>query len=256
MANKDVTMPAARKPFYRHDPLTTILFTVGIFFASQVIAVLIVGTYPALKNWPEAETLNWLSESTVAQFGIMLIVALLVMGAIFYLLKRAHIRPARIGFIKPQWRDIGYAAMAYGLYFLTYMGVLLIASNAIPALNVDQEQQIGFEQIRNNSELLLAFISLVVLPPLWEETVFRGFLFSSLRAKFRLRYAIIITSIMFGIVHLQFGSGAPLLWVAAIDTFILSCFLCLLREKTGAIYASMLLHALKNSIAFYFLFLQ
>jgi membrane protease YdiL (CAAX protease family) len=59
---------------------------------------------------------------------------------------------------------------------------------------------------------------------------------------------------LFGVAHLQFGSGAPLLWVAALDTFTLSIVLCYLREKTGSVWAGVFLHAIKNAIAFVALF--
>jgi len=53
---------------------------------------------------------------------------------------------------------------------------------------------------------------------------------------------------------LQARSGQPLLWVAGIDTFILSLVLIYLREKTDSLYASIGLHMLKNTIAFLGLF--
>src|SRR5690606_23879253 len=115
----------------------------------------------------------------------------------------------------------GYALVAYGLYFITYLAVIIIASNLLSGLNLDQEQKTGFQAAYSTAELIMAFVSLVVLPPLAEEFLFRGFIFSSLRAKYKLSTSIIITSVLFGVLHLQFGSGAPLLWVAAIDTFIL-----------------------------------
>jgi membrane protease YdiL (CAAX protease family) len=49
---------------------------------------------------------------------------------------------------------------------------------------------------------------------------------------------------------LQTGQGASLLWAAGVDTFVLSLVLVYLREKTGALYAGMLVHSLNNLIAF------
>jgi uncharacterized protein len=122
-------------------------------------------------------------------------------------------------------------------------------------LNVDQKQQIGFTGAHGFLPLLVTFLSLAVIPPLVEETVMRGFLFSSLRAKLALRTAVVITSVLFAIGHLQFGSGAPLLWIAALDTLTLSLFLIYLRQKTDSLWASILLHGLKNSLAFIFIFI-
>jgi membrane protease YdiL (CAAX protease family) len=119
---------------------------------------------------------------------------------------------------------------------------------------VEQSQELGFNPV-GTVELILTFISLVILPPLVEELLMRGYLYTSLKKKLSKIAAALVTSVIFAAAHLQFGSGAPLLWVAAIDTFVLSLFLVSLREKTGGLWASMTLHATKNLIAFMSLFI-
>ncbi len=59
--------------------------------------------------------------------------------------------------------------------------------------------------------------------------------------------AAILTSIMFAAAHMQ--------WNVAVDTFALSLALCYLVEKSDSILPSIVLHALKNSVAFTVLFL-
>jgi membrane protease YdiL (CAAX protease family) len=140
------------------------------------------------------------------------------------------------------------------LYYISYLVIVSVAGALVPALNVDQAQELGFNPI-GTGELILTFISLVILPPIVEETLMRGFLYTSLKKRLTKVNAALITSVIFAAAHLQFGSGAPLLWVAAIDTFVLSLFLVYLREKTGSLWASMTLHALKNGVAFASLFI-
>ncbi len=44
--------------------------------------------------------------------------------------------------------------------------------------------------------------------------------------------------------HLEFGDNQPLLWIAGIDTFVLSLVLTpYAREKTGSIWTSVGIHA-------------
>ena len=57
-----------------------------------------------------------------------------------------------------------------------------------------------------------------------------------------------------GSAHLPEGGAAGPLYIAAIDTFILSLFLIYLREKTGSLWSSMTLHATKNGVAFMVLY--
>jgi hypothetical protein len=95
----------------------------------------------------------------------------------------------------------------------------------------------------------MAFVSLVLLPPIVEEIVFRGFVFTGLRKKMKFTAATIITSLLFAGPHLL-ASSEGLLWVAGVDTLVLSFVLCYLRERTGALWAPMAVHGLKNALAF------
>lgn len=242
-----------RRPFYKRDPTTSVVLLAVVFLLSQVAAGVIVSVYPALQNWTADQGAGWLQNSVVAQFAYILLAETFAIWLIVWLLKRARIARARIGLVWPRFRDIGYALLGYGIYFVSYLIIILIASHFSNLINMDQPQKIGFDEAYGR-QLWLVFVSLVVLPPIAEEIMFRGYLFSSLRQKFRLRYALIATSVLFGIAHLQFGSGAPLLWVAALDTFTLSCVLCYLRERTGSVWAGVGVHALKNAVAFIALF--
>jgi len=92
-----------------------------------------------------------------------------------------------------------------------------------------------------------------VLPPLAEETLFRGFLYTGLRKRWSFVWTTAMVSLLFASLHLFEGSGG-LLWIAGIDTFLLSLVLCYLREKTGNLWAGIIIHILKNGLAFIFLY--
>lgn len=137
------------------------------------------------------------------------------------------------------------------LFWLLYMTATTVTAIALfqifPWIDQEQKQDVGFQGITTPLEYLLAFVALVILPPVVEELVFRGYLFGRLREQIGLKMSMVITSIAFGFVHMQ--------WNVGIDTFVLSLFLCYLREKTGTIWASMVLHGLKNAVAYFFLFI-
>jgi membrane protease YdiL (CAAX protease family) len=135
-----------------------------------------------------------------------------------------------------------------------YLGIYLVAyaiiKHLVPGLNVNEKQQLGFNNISGAKEMILTFISLVILPPIGEEILFRGFLYSSLKKNLPIVVAVLGTCTIFAIGHLPEGGAAGPLYIAAIDTFVLSLVLIYLREKTGGLWASMTLHGLKNCIAF------
>lgn len=136
--------------------------------------------------------------------------------------------------------------IVWAVYFLTSTIAAIIAAQ-VPGFDVNQAQEIGFQNLTGATDLILAFIGLVILAPIAEELLFRGYLFGKIRAFSSFWWAAIVVSLVFGIVHLQ--------WNVGVDTFVLSIFLCWLREKTGTVWASVLLHGLKNGIAYFFLFI-
>ena len=137
------------------------------------------------------------------------------------------------------WTDIGLSIGGLVVYFI---------------LGAIQNQDIIFNKNIYGFDRMLAFITLVVIAPIAEELVFRGYLYGRMREKFsqvttQLTAAIIaslLVSILFGIVHLQ--------WNVGVNVFALSLVACAMREFTGTIYAGILLHMIKNGLAFYFLF--
>ena len=147
---------------------------------------------------------------------------------------------------KPTFSGVGWAIVAFVIYFWTTIVVSLIVAQ-IPGFNAQQEQNVGFTDVTTVLEYVMAFIGLVVLPPIFEETLFRGYLFGRLRQHVGFWFSTLVTSAVFGFVHGQ--------WNVGIDTFVLSIFLCVLREYTGSLWASMILHALKNGLAYFFLFI-
>lgn len=146
------------------------------------------------------------------------------------------------------WMDIGLAPAGFVVYFLCSALLVYAAGLLVPAFNADQLQDTGFSNMAHGFEYLLAFIALVVIAPIAEEVLFRGYLYGKLRGRLSMWIAIPIVSLLFGLVHGQ--------WNVGIDVFALSVVLCVLREVTGSIWAGVLLHMLKNSLAFYLLFIN
>lgn len=240
----------ARLPW---NPVVAVIAVVVIYFAAQFLGGILVSFYPALQHMSRQASAAWLDSSIVAQFFYVLIAEGLTLWFL-YLFIRYYKRSLRaVGLVRPKWADIGYIIIGALSYYAVYIVVVSILSHFIPALNTSQPQRLGFTGATGVSSLILTFVSLVILPPFVEEIMFRGFLLGSLAKAMPIVVAVLATSGIFAIAHLEIGSG-PLVWIAAVDTFILSLFLCYLRIKTGRLYASMGTHALKNMVAFLLLF--
>lgn len=147
-----------------------------------------------------------------------------------------------------KWSDIGLGIAGIVAAFGGSIVIMLVAQYLMPWVNVEQVQNVGVTALNSGSELVLAFVLFVIVGPIVEETIFRGFLYGNLR-KLGLRFwpTTLIVSALFALAHWQ--------WNVALDVFVLSIIMCLLRAKTGSIWVAIIMHMLKNGIAFYLTFI-
>lgn len=235
-------------------PIAAILITLLAYFGSQMVAGIAVGTYAGVLGYSPDQIAELIQDSTVWQFWFFLLYNSMTLLILVWFMKLRQIKLADIGLgRKPKWSDLGAGLITFGLYFLLLLGTFAVVGQLIPSINFDQRQELGFESAAGGY-LALVFISLVVFPAVIEEIMVRGFLFSGLRSKLSAVMATIVASLLFAAAHLQIGNGEAPLWIAAIDTFLLSVVLIVLRSRTGALWAGMITHAVKNSIAFAALF--
>lgn len=233
-------------------PVAAVLVTVVTYFASQFLVGFLFGFAFGVLGWSDNRVNAWI-DTTYAQFLIVTASAVASLLVLKLFLDTRKGKFSSLGLMRgPNQRDVLYTLVGFVVYFGLLVVAAVIAANA--GVDTEREQNVGFEQAKTTGDsLLLVFFSLVILPPIVEEILFRGFLFTGLRSKLNLFKTTIITSLLFAAPHLL-GSDTGLLWIAAIDTFVLSLVLCYVREKTGALWASMGIHALKNGLAFVFLF--
>lgn len=239
---------------YPH-PLIAAVLVIAIFIACQTIAVFGLSVASSLTGGNATATTVFGSQ-IVAQFLYILLAEALTLATLAYYCKRRGLTRRDFGLVKPAMIDVGWAIGAFVVYFIATATVSQIAAGLIPSLDIDQPQDIGFDGAAGIVPLSLVFVALVLLAPFTEEVLFRGFLFGAARRYWRYGASVLLTSLLFAALHLGGGEqGAGLLWIAAIDTFILSVALCYVREKTDRIWASVLLHSIKNGIAFTALFI-
>lgn len=153
----------------------------------------------------------------------------------------------------PTWTDIGLAPVAFIVATLLAAGLVALFS-LFPWFDANQAQETGFSIYVSGGDRIIAFITLVVIAPIAEEIIFRGWLYGRVRAKLSAKLpehtgiiiSILMVSVLFGLIHMQ--------WNVGVNVFCLSVVLCTLREITGTIYAGILTHIIKNGVAFYLLY--
>lgn len=230
----------------------TIFIGIFLYVVPPIIAGLLIVLGVSVSGMTTEQIKQW-SDTASAQFIYVLLSDIVIIAMLVGIMRIVKETWRSIGVRKPAWRHIGYTIGGFLAYYAIYLAIALVAYLILP-IDFNQRQEIGFSTERTASNMLFAFGALIILPPIVEEIVFRGFLYTRFRRALSLRWAAVAVSVLFAAAHLQFGSGNPLLWMAAIDTFVLSLVLVYLREKTGTIWAGAGVHALKNLLAFLILF--
>lgn len=242
---------AAPRSLLNYGPFAAITVAVTSFFGSQLLAGVALALLPSLLGWDEARIQQWFDSSMLPQAIIIGLSGVIGIVLIRLFLHSRGNRLLQLGLAPPKLAIIWQAVAGFFVYLVSYLLVVAAAKTLIPALNLEQEQDLGFE-IGAGSNILLLVFTLVVVPPIVEEIVMRGFLFGGLRNKVSFLPAALVTSTLFAAAHLPGGKDG-LLWVGAIDTFVLSVVLCYMREKTGNLWPCIAVHAIKNGLALVYL---
>ena len=145
----------------------------------------------------------------------------------------------------PTWTDIGLSPIGYVASILLATGLTSLFK-LLPWFNPNQAQELGYSQYLFGIDRGIAFVGLAIIAPIFEEIIFRGWLYGKLRIKIPKWLAILLTSLVFGAIHLQ--------WNVGVTVFCMSVVTCILREITGTIYAGMLVHMISNGLAFYLVY--
>lgn len=149
------------------------------------------------------------------------------------------------------WKDLLVAAIGFILY-LIFAVILTTVFQFFPWFEANEAQDVGFNSILGTRDLIITAVSLIIVAPIAEELIFRGLIYGKLRKKLKGKIgtvsAILIVSLLFAIIHGQ--------WNVGVNVFAMSVVMCLQREFTGTIYSGIVLHMVKNAIAFYIIYLM
>lgn len=87
-----------------------------------------------------------------------------------------------------------------------------------------------------------AIVTVVVMAPLFEEVIFRGVLLESTRARYGVVAAWLLSSAIFGIVHVH-----P---TVVVNAFVMGLVLAFIYLRTDSLWSAIILHAVNNGIAY------
>ncbi|HET7629813.1 MAG TPA: CPBP family intramembrane glutamic endopeptidase [Candidatus Saccharimonadales bacterium] len=220
------------------------LWVIFGFGAAAYLAVL------ALRDWIEANPGRLDVLLTVNALGYFLAVVVVV-GLAAAVTRENWVNTRQLLALRvARWTKYPKVLAVFAAYLITSQLVSIIVAVLFSnVIDLHQKQELGFtaSSLVQPYQYVLAFFMLVILPPVFEEILFRGYLFGRLNKKMGFWASTLVTSFVFGFVHFN--------WSVSIDVFILSLFLCYLRRDSGSIVPGMVLHGVKNGLAYFLLFI-
>ncbi|HEX9679307.1 MAG TPA: type II CAAX endopeptidase family protein [Candidatus Saccharimonadales bacterium] len=217
---------------------------IGIVLLALAVGGLAAEALRVLTSWPA----NDLTQFQDLALGLVSI-GVTIAAVIAFVNYRGFSLEA-LGFNQPKSRikaSIALVFGTFGLYFLTSLLAISLLSVLLPNVDLNQAQDLGLDEPDRFIDYGAIFLLLVLIAPLSEEIIFRGFMFQGLTRSMRWQLAAIISAALFGLAHGQLNVG--------IDTGLLGLFSAWLVHHTGSIWPSIGLHVLKNLIAYTLVFL-
>lgn len=184
------------------------------------------------------------------KYGILVAIismVILSLASLWYLAEQMRFR-----FRSPFWRTLGWRPLETGnlpprvAYFgLVISGFLLSMMVAGVSSFFTPKNKMPIEQyFQDRHTALLLLIMSVTIAPLFEETVFRGYLYPVIARTFGIIPGVIFTGALFGLMHAaQLGGNLPqVALIVAVGIVFTS-----VRAKTGNVLPGYLLHVSYNS---------
>lgn len=197
---------------------------------------------------------NWSGVALLAIIDVVIFIisrqgskAELAQSAAVVLLELAYLLPVIFIFA---WRGVHWRHLKFGKFDWNTLGLgcsLLVASYVIIILH---NALLFFLGVNTQGETIMRmfaeldspfwfFIVGVIVAPLVEEIFFRGFLFQGFRQRYGWVTAMLLSSVIFAVAHLDL--------IVLIPTFLLGCLLAYVYHRSNSLWPGIILHFLVNS---------
>ncbi len=210
-------------------------FGVAVAFCA-FIAMLAAGSTYAGSGAEQRTTslsMDQLLTGSLLQFALCVVI-------LAVLLVRKHNLAELFGLDRPHFaRQLAWAVLflvaLYPIIDATFRLVLLANGNRPPPQPIVEYAQ-GLENLR---EQILMILFAVMLAPITEELLFRGFLYPAFKRQLGGITALVLSSVLFGFIHLHGPSFLPLT--------LFGVALAMSYEKTGSLLVPILMHSIFNA---------
>ena len=149
------------------------------------------------------------------------------------------------GLYWPGWRyQLRWLGISFLAMFPVVIGAHLLSSSFFPPDKQVQGIVLFFQQSNSWADRLLVIVMAVVAAPVTEEFIFRGYLYGVFRKYVGRLFGMLVVSALFAAFHVHLPALAGL--------FLLAMALNFVYERTGSLWAPILMHAAFNATSLVF----
>lgn len=183
---------------------------------------------------------GWLDHELYAGTLMGLTIAIILLSGVYLI----ALRPKQLS-----WSEVGVKPFNVKDWkiIIIYSVVLLVGAVIIVVLTSfignswENSKTEAMQQNATFFTILIAFISAAIISPVYEELFYRGFLYRWLRTRIGFTGALLLSSLIFTIIHIPTYNVMPV-------NFFSGILFALAYERTNSIWPSVLIHGLTNGI--------
>lgn len=183
---------------------------------------------------------RWFDNDLYAGTLMGLTIAIILISGVYFI----ALRPKKLS-----WSEVGIKKFTVKDWkiIVIFSIILMVGAVIIMLLTIfigNSWENSKTEAIQQNVTfltVLIAFISAAIISPIYEEIFYRGFIYRWLRTRIGFIGAILLSAIIFTIIHIPTYNAMPV-------NFFSGIIFALAYERTNSIWPSVMIHGLTNGI--------
>ncbi|WP_339236824.1 type II CAAX endopeptidase family protein [Paenibacillus sp. FSL R5-0517] len=207
-----------------------------VLLTLEFVFVIFVIKYPIQSGYEE-----WLDNTLYSGTLTGLTIAITLLTGLYLV----ALRPKKLS-----WREVGVKGFSVRDWWRIVLWLLLLIILSVMAVyltsflgnTVDNSKTESLQQNVTLFTIVIGIVSAGFVSPLYEEIFYRGFIYRWLRTRIRMKWAIVISALIFTLAHFPTINAMPV-------NFISGVVFAWTYERTGSVVPGMIVHGAFNTIA-------